>query len=52
MVISPLLVHSYLQRNVDECEHLYGKCMEAGGKLTIDMLNYVFETYRRSGDID
>ena len=50
MVLSPLLVHFYLQRN--GCERLYDKCLQTGGKLTIDMLCFVVGAYRRSGDID
>jgi pentatricopeptide repeat-containing protein PET309 len=47
------LLHSYaLQRNVDECERLYGEYLEAGGKPTIAMLSYVLEAYRRSGDAE
>jgi pentatricopeptide repeat-containing protein PET309 len=47
------LLHSYaLQRNVDECERLYGEYLEAGGKPTIAMLSLVLDAYRRSGDID
>ena len=47
------LLHSYaLQRNVDECERLYGEYLEAGGKPTIAMLSHVLEAYRRSGDIE
>ena len=46
MVLDPLLHHYALQRNVDKCERLYGKYLEASGKLTIDMHGYLLEVYR------
>ena len=47
------LLHSYsLNRDVDECERLYGEYLEAGGKPTIAMLSYILEAYRRCGDIE
>ena len=47
------LLHSYaLQRNVAECERLYGEYLEAGGKPTIAMLSFILEAYRRSGDVE
>ena len=47
------LLHSYaLQRNVNECERLYGEYLESGGKPTIAMLSFVLEAYRRSGDVE
>ena len=44
----PLIQYYGLQGNVDECERLYGKYMEAGGEPTKDMHGYVLEAYRRS----
>ena len=44
----PLIQYYGLQGNVDECERLYGKYMEAGGEPTKDIHGYVLEAYRRS----
>ena len=44
----PLLHHYALQGNVDECERLYAKYLEDGGKPTIDTHGYLLEAYRRS----
>ena len=49
---NPVYLYSYLlnfyglQRNVDECERLYGEYLQAGGKPTVEMLSHVLEAYR------
>ena len=35
-----------LQRNVAECERLYGEYLEGGGKPTVAMLSHILEAYR------
>ena len=49
---NPVDLYSYLlkfyglQRNVDECERLYGDYLRAGGLHTVSMLSYVLMAYR------
>ena len=50
-LFGPLLHHYALQGNVEECERLYGKYVEDGGKPTIDMHGYLLEAYRRSKQV-